>query len=108
MAALCGSETPIWPKTYATSPEQSKPDGDAPRGALGDDLGLLAPRLLELGALLLHLAAELAHLADDPGVLVGDALDGVEPVEQVAHARGAEQHLHRALVPGRVERHEPV
>src|SRR5690242_6876760 len=32
---LCGSETPIFAKTYMTKPEQSKPRGDAPAHTYG-------------------------------------------------------------------------
>src|SRR6478735_7942609 len=34
-AALCGSDTPSRPYTYITSPEQSKPDGEAPPHTYG-------------------------------------------------------------------------
>src|SRR6478609_8657346 len=34
-AALCGSDTPSRPYTYMTSPEQSKPDGEAPPHTYG-------------------------------------------------------------------------
>src|SRR3954453_13317053 len=34
-AALCGSDTPSRQYTYMTSPEQSKPDGDAPPHTYG-------------------------------------------------------------------------
>ena len=64
-------------------------------------------RVLEPRALLLHLRAEDLHLLEDVGALIRDAVDRVDPRDQVVHRGSAEQYLEPCvLVTGRVHRNE--
>ena len=64
---------------------------------------------LSRDAALLDLLAEALHLAEHARVLGGDAVDGVEAVEEVVDRLGAEQDLERARVAASdVQRDEPL
>src|ERR671919_236521 len=67
------------------------------RRPLGDLLGLLGARVLELVAVLVNLAAILAYLREDPRVLARHALDRVDPGDDVVQALRAEKHLERGV-----------
>ena len=74
--------------------------------ALVDDGALACKGARELRALLLNRAAPLLDAAEHPVVVRTDAVGRVEPLEQVAHAAGAEEDLHgRLAAAGRVQRH---
>ena len=74
----------------------------------GDELHLLAARVLEAPLPLLHLPAEVCDLAQDERVLLPDAVDGVHAAEHVVEARGAEQHREAGILAfGGVEVDQP-
>ena len=66
-------------------------------GPLGDDLRLPLARVLQAGTPCLDLLAEALDLSEDPRVLARDALDRVEPRDDVVQASSAEQHLERGV-----------
>ena len=77
-------------------------------GEACDEAALLGMLVGELALLFAHELAERDHLGEHLGVLVGDAVDGVEIAEEVVEAPRTEQHVERrVLVVGRVERDEP-
>ncbi len=77
-------------------------------GEARDELSLLGVLGGELVLLCAHELAERDHLAEHLGVLVGDAVDGVEVAQEVVEALRAEEHVERrVLLVGRVERDEP-
>ena len=81
-------------------------DGGALGSALSDDLHLVGLRLDEGLLPRLHLVSVLLHLGRDPRVLVGNPVGRVDPLDQVAEARGAEDDRQGVRLVGRVERDE--
>ena len=67
------------------------------RCLLGDDPRLVGARLLEVLATCLDLLAVLLDRVQDPRVLARDALDRVEPGDDVVEALRAEDHLERRV-----------
>ena len=60
---------------------------------LGDDLLLSRAGLLQLLATDRHLGTEPLDLLQDLRVLLGDAVDRVQAVDEILEARAAEEHL---------------
>ena len=67
------------------------------RRALGDDLGLVRAGVLEARPACLDRLPVPLDLLQDPRVLARDALDGVEPSDDVVEAARAEDHLERRV-----------
>ncbi len=72
-------------------------DGLLLRGLLGHDPRLILACLLEIGPARLDLLAIPLDRLQDPRVLARDALDGVEPRDDVVEALRAEDHLERRV-----------
>jgi hypothetical protein len=81
-------------------------DGSAPRRALRDDAPLIASGAFELAPAALDLRFEAPHLRGDAGILVGDAVGVIDPIEKIRQARGTEEDVHRIGLGRRVELHE--
>jgi hypothetical protein len=67
------------------------------RGLLGDDSHLILARLLEVCPPRLDLLAVALDRREDLGVLTRDALDGIEPRDDVVEALRPEDHLERRV-----------
>jgi hypothetical protein len=76
--------------------------------ALGDDLLLALPCPRERCLAPFDLRAERSDLGDDPGILGGDAVRRVQPIDELVEARRPEEHLDQRVLARRVELDEPL
>ena len=64
---------------------------------LRDDLLLLVLRVVQTRGLTRDVRAERRHIADDRALLVVDAIDGVDAIQQIVETRRAEENFDRSV-----------